>query len=129
MTCVSVNFPSLVTPKVFQFKTIVSECVANISLPAIASQTYKVNTGVKELTLSPATLDNACTYTTTYIITSPVSLPSWITWDATLQKFTFNPNIPAHVGSIVIVVDASIPDPATSPTATKTSSQTFTVVV
>ena len=104
MTCVSVNFPSLVTPKAFQFKTIVSECVANISLPAIASQTYKINTVIKELTLSPATLDNACTYATTYSVTSPVSLPSWITWDAALQKFTFNPTIPAHVGSISITV-------------------------
>ena len=121
ITVNSLEYSSTVTPKTYTFSLDIQHCVANIFLPAIGSQTYKVNTGIKELTLSPATLDKACTYARTYSVTSPLSLPSWITWDASLQKFTFNPTIPAHVGSISITVEVSIPDPATSPTATKTS--------
>ena len=37
MTCVSVDFASFVTPKVFKFKTVVSHCIANVSLPTIAN--------------------------------------------------------------------------------------------
>jgi len=136
INCASLDYPTLVTARNYQFVLQINHCTVNtFTIAAIGNKTMQVN---DPLVLWPFTAaimsSDSClytiTYSSTYVLNSAtIAQPAFITFDSATYTFSFNPTLPAHVGVFAITVKASIPDPATGAAAIKTVSTSFTLTV